>query len=349
MPGSCIICKKGTGGGKVSLHRFPSQPQKRSQWLKALRLRESDVLDHHRVCIRHFPNQDPKQTPVLHIGKKFRSPKKTWTERGQRASRRSDMLRAQQQLSFRTSSSPGASGESSLQSLNLSVSTVSSEEEPLRMSTPIAEPLLSDSEYRVHELPSEESSISSMDISAQESRENSQDVIVTALVARLEALETENKLLRCKAGAEKSPLRVENISDNDSLVKFYTGFSSYEQLRYFFEFLGPAVNSLKYWADSQSEKKRRRRTKLNPFNQMFLTLVKLRLNLKEQDIAYRFDISVSTVSKYFITWVCFLYYQLTEIPWMPTQEQARRTLPQEFKEKFPDTYAIIDATEISAM
>ena len=92
------------------------------------------------------------------------------------------------------------------------------------MSPPTAKPLLSDSKYCVHELPSEESSIGSIHISAQPPRENSQDVIVTTLVARLEALETENKLLRREADAL---LRVGNISDNYSLVKFHTGFSSY--------------------------------------------------------------------------------------------------------------------------
>ena len=31
---------------------------------------------------------------------------------------------------------------------------------------------------------------------------------------------------------------------------------------------------------------------------------------------------------------------------MPTVEQVRGNLPQAFKDKFPDTYAIIDATEV---
>ena len=57
--------------------------------------------------------------------------------------------------------------------------------------------------------------------------------------------------------------------------------------------------------------------KLDSLNQLFLTLIKLRLDLKERDLADQFGISVGSVSKYFITRVCFLYHYLTEIDWMP--------------------------------
>ena len=60
----------------------------------------------------------------------------------------------------------------------------------------------------------------------------------------------------------------------------------------------------------------------------------------------RFGISVSSVSTYFITWVCFLYHSLTEIDWLPAVSQVKATLPHAFKEKYPSTYVcIIDARE----
>lgn len=86
--------------------------------------------------------------------------------------------------------------------------------------------------------------------------------------------------------------------------------------------------------------------KLNPLNQLFLTLIKLRLDLREKDLAIRFGISTALVSKYFITWVCFLYCHLNEIQWMPDEAQVKSTLPHTFKEKYPKTYIIVDATEI---
>ena len=127
-------------------------------------------------------------------------------------------------------------------------------------------------------------------------------------------------------------------------MSFYTGFSSYEVFLCFFEFLGPSVHSLRYWGNKSDSKGKRK--KLDPINQLFLTLIKLRQNPKERDLAVCFGIFVSTVSKYFITWVCYLYSHLKEIDWMPDVEQVRSTLPVAFQKDYSDTYIIIDATEI---
>ena len=81
-------------------------------------------------------------------------------------------------------------------------------------------------------------------------------------------------------------------------------------------------------------------------NQLFLTLIKLRLNLKLTDLAFRFGLSPSQTSRYLTTWICFLYHQLKEIDWMPAVDQVFETLPSGFKEKFPNTYAIIDGSEV---
>ena len=41
-----------------------------------------------------------------------------------------------------------------------------------------------------------------------------------------------------------------------------------------------------------------------------------------------------------------MYHHLSEIDWMLSVEQVQGTMPQSFKEKYPSTYAIIDASEI---
>ena len=64
MPGdtcTCVAC----GNTRVkdpsaSMHRFPQDSTKRLRWLKALGLKDGDVLSHHRVCSRHFPEGDGK-------------------------------------------------------------------------------------------------------------------------------------------------------------------------------------------------------------------------------------------------------------------------------------------------
>ena len=126
-------------------------------------------------------------------------------------------------------------------------------------------------------------------------------------------------------------------------MRFYTGFYTYETLLTFYDFLGPSVNSLTY---SGSKSTKTKRQMLDPLNQLFMTLMKLRLNVRERDLGQRFGVVVSTVSKYFITWVCFLYAHLQEIEWMPMVNQVKATLPHGFKEKYPNTYIIIDGSEI---
>ena len=72
----------------------------------------------------------------------------------------------------------------------------------------------------------------------------------------------------------------------------------------------------------------------------------LRLNLRVKDLAFRFGISTSSVSHYITTWLCFLYHYLKELDWSPSVEQVIDTLPHSFKTSYPDTYAIIDGSEI---
>ena len=86
--------------------------------------------------------------------------------------------------------------------------------------------------------------------------------------------------------------------------------------------------------------------KLLPIDQLLMTFVRLRLNLKVVDLAFRFGISPVVVSRYFTTWICFLYHHLKEINWMPSVEQVAGTLPPVFRERYPNTYAIIDGSEI---
>ena len=92
-------------------------------------------------------------------------------------------------------------------------------------------------------------------------------------------------------------LRLEDIAHSDSLVAFYTGFQTYDLLLAFCEFLEPSVNKLTYWG-GKNERGNRRKMKLDPMNQLFLTLMKLKLNLREKDLACRFGMSISVVSKY---------------------------------------------------
>lgn len=143
--------------------------------------------------------------------------------------------------------------------------------------------------------------------------------------------------------------RLANIKNNDSLVCFYTGFSTFFALKYFYDFLGPAVNHLVYSQEgtrTDGEIKRCRPRALPPLEEFFMTMIRLRLGLLEQDLAHRFQVSQSTVSRIICTWINFLFLKLKEIPLWPPKGLVKMNMPADFREKYPSTRVIIDATEI---
>ena len=60
--------------------------------------------------------------------------------------------------------------------------------------------------------------------------------------------------------------------------------------------------------------------------------MKLSRNLTEEDLAFHFAISPSTVSRYFITWISFMYHHFKEVDTLPTSNQVAGTVPNAFKE-----------------
>ena len=138
-------------------------------------------------------------------------------------------------------------------------------------------------------------------------------LVTTALLARVEALESENSCLRTdldKCKKKSLYLQLEQVEHDDMLICFFTGFVS---CAVFLAFSGPAVNELRYLGEKGVKGLRHRVRVLEPVNQLFLTLVKLKLNLKLKDLAFRFGISPSIVSRYINTWICFLYHHLKEV------------------------------------
>ena len=73
-----------------------------------------------------------------------------------------------------------------------------------------------------------------------------------------------------------------------------------------------------------------------PMEEFFFVLVQIRL-LLEKDLAYRFGISISTVSRICITWINFLYIKLRELPLWPKKEIVQAYMPHVFKELYPST------------
>ena len=127
---------------------------------------------------------------------------------------------------------------------------------------------------------------------------------------------------------------VEMYANNNDEIHFYTSFPSYEHFMICFSFLGDAVNHLIY-SGSKTDPSRVARSKpqraITPINEFFMTLCRLRCGLLELDLAFRFKVSQSTVSRILTTWINFLYHKFQEIPIWPSREQVKSQLPTQFK------------------
>lgn len=102
---------------------------------------------------------------------------------------------------------------------------------------------------------------------------------------------------------------------------------------YILHCLGPAAYNLKH------------KSSLDPEDEFFLVLIKLRLNKEDQELGFFFGLSLPAVGRIFHTWIAFLFFHLKEVNLWLSREQIQETMPDDFKRKFPTTRVIIDGTE----
>ena len=124
------------------------------------------------------------------------------------------------------------------------------------------------------------------------------------------------------------------MQGDDVVTKFYTGFPTWSLFNTVFDLCKPVV---KYHP----------RMALPLMAQFAMTLMKLRLNLKNQDLAYRFHISQSCVSRYFNKWINVMYSRLPSVLlFWPQKSEIEISMPLSFRQKFKDCVSIIDGFEV---
>ena len=72
--------------------------------------------------------------------------------------------------------------------------------------------------------------------------------------------------------------------------------------------------------------------KMQLIDELFLFCVRLKLGLFALDLAQRFYLHVSSVSRKVTTWAYFLYFFLGNQPIWPTRERINELMPDSFKE-----------------
>ena len=101
---------------------------------------------------------------------------------------------------------------------------------------------------------------------------------------------------------------------------------------------------IKPYIDDENQHKPGPKRKMRLIDEYFMVFMRLRLGLLERDLAERFRVSVSTVSRVLITWYNLLAGHLKDLIVWPSKELIIANMPQCFK-NFPNTRIIIDCTE----
>ena len=130
---------------------------------------------------------------------------------------------------------------------------------------------------------------------------------------------TDNKVEQCNI-ATKTTLELSSIDfriDNyrhphkSSELHFSTGFKDYIHFMFVFNLLGPQVHHLLYHLlrnpindDAKI---------LQPKEEFFLTVVKLRRNMCNIELGFSFGVEPSIAFRIVITWINFLYCQFQEL------------------------------------
>ncbi|KAG0413428.1 hypothetical protein HPB47_009423 [Ixodes persulcatus] len=124
---------------------------------------------------------------------------------------------------------------------------------------------------------------------------------VLKLTRHIELLEESNKKMEEKLSRKFS---IECLKDSPKDVQFYTGLPDYDAYLDLLRYVNPGINgeNIKVWSTSYSlGSKLGRPRSLHPHDELFLILVRLRLGLFEKDLAFRFGISTSKISRLCIT------------------------------------------------
>ncbi|XP_047124247.1 uncharacterized protein LOC124806968 [Hydra vulgaris] len=163
----------------------------------------------------------------------------------------------------------------------------------------------------------------------------------------------------------------------DSEVSTFTGLQNAKMFQSVFNYVKHKAAVMKYW-DGNKRTNRLRKTmssvesveqlhlsedyticdnlfpmrksgpkrKISLEQEFLLIMMRLRLGLLIEDLAFRFCISAGTVSQIIITWVILLSKELDSLILWPSRNTIRATMPNCFKQLYPKVRTIIDCSEI---
>ena len=151
-----------------------------------------------------------------------------------------------------------------------------------------------------------------------------------ALKRELYATQEENKHL--KEQLKQSKFGFDSIKDTNAKIFFFTGLQSLQMVMWLLDIVKRSTLVLKGGLSWE--------------NHLLLVLMKVRLGLTNRDLAYRFGLPFSTVSKILRDWIPMLSSIVKPFIMWPSKDAVRANMPKCFKPKFRNCRCIIDCTDI---
>ena len=111
------------------------------------------------------------------------------------------------------------------------------------------------------------------------------------------------------------------LKDDKNLLVFYTGLTSITVFTAIFQLVAPTVPHSK-------------NRKLSNFQCFLMTLIKIRLNLSNYDLGFRFCVSEATVGRIFQKWIAAMDTCLSPIILWPEREAVEKTMPYCFQRNY---------------
>ena len=309
MPTSCCAygCQnRHSKGCKLSFYRFPSNSEQRKKWIAAVNRKDWQPTHCSRICSAHFVSGKLSTDP---LSPDYVPTLFSFTESPVKRKCGRDLIRYER-LS--------ASKRRKIEAESLSTTQRVDDLAEQTIFEPESEPILIEPQSPPKSVSvGTVTSLTMNDIALAENQ--------------LQEIVKENVLLKEKL--HKAQLDRSALQDDDNMVSFYTGLQSFTVLDTVFRFVSNTIPE-------------NTRAILNNFQQFLLLLMKLRLGLPDKDLAYRFGVSQSTVSRVVNRWIDILFVRLQPLIKWPNREEILATMPSEFKLNFRRCVVIIDCFEV---
>ncbi|XP_067312749.1 uncharacterized protein [Pseudorasbora parva] len=291
----------------LSFHTFPVDEETRRKWIHSIRRERFNITSHTRVCSRHFISGD------------LIEPSKPKARRMLRKGAVPTLF----QWNGYSVAEPRRTGVWQRREDYTQV-----DEDPLPM----------DAQHLEHDYCSvpEPAAVDNALTQTEDLRKE-----VDRLMRQVEELSVNQRFCLGRFAA----------SDDD--VRFYTRFMTYSHLMTFWKLIEPASHNMIRVSRARATTVRSEPVttssawgqSLQPIDEFFLFMVHLSVGLTQRDLAHRFNIHQSTVSRIITTWANFLYTVLGSVRIWMSEEEVQAHLPNEFQD-YPDTQVVIDCTEL---